>query len=293
MRSFFSTLPSVLIFTALASISLVDAAQRSGYCASHQHTLYNFGLGFASACTLSSSYVCPRSHEIGGSRMCHRRRMRQQSSITQAEITCTIRTNGTDWGDYPFIHHHWRIRYRYSSLRKMAYAPHVGVLAATFLYSSSFPGHTDVRKRTQYPSLELSPRRRQQALDVPHKISASITPCPFSYYSTYLDPHPHQRPNLDLVPRRVAQVPSTHSFSLFVLIPSRIYSALGLGTLHLTDERYGGVRLRRYRGSVILKSCASILRMNLDARQNTRKFHGNKNERAATHYWIYTLLVTE
>ncbi|KAJ7327965.1 hypothetical protein DFH08DRAFT_967739 [Mycena albidolilacea] len=164
MRSFFSTLPSVLIFTALASISLVDAAKSSGYSASHQHTPYNFGLGspllapcrrrtFALVSMVIYSSLSNALTEIGGPRMCHRRRMRQQSSITQAEaafllhrITCTIRTNGTDWGDYPFIHRHRRIRYRYSSLRKMA-----RVLAATFLYSSSPPGHTDLRETNAIP----------------------------------------------------------------------------------------------------------------------------------------------
>ncbi|KAJ7790481.1 hypothetical protein B0H14DRAFT_3161393 [Mycena olivaceomarginata] len=150
MRSLFSTLPSALVVAALASISLIYAAQRSGCSASHQRTPYDFGLGSP----LLASCRC----QIGASRMCHRLRMRQQSSIAQAEsafllcrITCTIRTNGADWGDYPFIHRHRWPRCRYSSLRKMAYAPHVGVLAATFLYSSSFPGHTDVRETNAIP----------------------------------------------------------------------------------------------------------------------------------------------
>ncbi|KAJ7790467.1 hypothetical protein B0H14DRAFT_3891158 [Mycena olivaceomarginata] len=138
MRSFFSTLPSALVVAALASISLIYAAQRSGCSASHQRTPYDFGLGspLLAPCRRRTFALLPIIQRPDTNR--------RTSYVPPAAITCTIRTNGTHC--YPFIHRHRRIPYQHSSLRKMAC-----VLAATFLYLSSSPGHTDLRETNAIP----------------------------------------------------------------------------------------------------------------------------------------------
>ncbi|KAJ7672712.1 hypothetical protein B0H14DRAFT_3909245 [Mycena olivaceomarginata] len=166
MRPFFSTLPSALVVAALASISLIYAAQRSGCSASHQRTPYNFGLGspLLAPCRRRTFALLPIIQRPDTNR--------RTSYVPPAAITCTIRTNGTDWGTTP------------SFTVTGGYGTDIPAFARW--HASSRP-HLSTRlappaiptfgKRTQYPSLELPP---------------------------HLAPYPRPRPNFNLAPRSVA-----------------------------------------------------------------------------------------